>query len=342
MRRAKSRGMRQMALVFGLMLLAVLLLAACGGDDGDAGDQADSGSPNVVAAAPDEADVAADDTAGDAAAGVPDAGNDPAPQATETEPLAARVNGQPISLAVFERELERFTVGMVLEPADQAAFEATVLDAMIEQIVIEQAAVAMGIVATDADIDAELAVQSELAQANGATLEEIVAAQLYTMDEYRALLHTLLVVQQVRDEVTQDVPAFAVQVHSRHILVADEATARDLIAQVQGGADFAQLATQYSLDESSAALGGDLGWVAEGVLFQPEVEAAIFSLTLGQLAPEPVHSSLGYHVVQTLERVEDRPLSQAALAERKQQVFLDWLAAQVTMAEIERFVGAAN
>lgn len=337
MRGAKSRGMRQMALVLGL-LLAALLLAACGGDDAGADDQADNRSPDVGEAAPDNAAVAVDDQAGNA----PDADNDPALQATPAEPLAATVNGQPITLAAFERELERFTLGMAMEPADQAAFEATVLDAMIEQVVIAQAGVDLGIVVVDADVDAELAVQAELAQANGGTLEEIVAAQLYTMDEYRAMLHTLLVVQQVRDEVTRDVPAAALQVHSRHILVADEATAQNLIAQIQGGADFAQLATQHSLDESSAAVGGDLGWVAEGVLFQPEVEAAIFSLPPGQLAPEPVQSNLGYHVVQTLERVEDRPLSQAALAERKQQVFLDWLAAQVAAADIVWYAGVAN
>lgn len=338
MRGAKSHGLRRWALIIGWLLL-VLLLAACGGDDGD--DSAgDGGSSNVVQAASNNTGADTVSTTDNAASG-PAEGDTAALQGTPAQELAALVNGQPITIAEFEREVERLTVGMDLEPANQAAFEATVLDSMIEQVVIEQAAAEMGIVVTEADVDAELDVQSDLAQANGATLEEIVTAQLYTMDEYRELVRKLLVVQAVRDVVT-DIPPYALQVHSRHILVADEATARDLIAQLQNGADFAQLATSYSLDESSAASGGDLGWVARGVLFQPEVEAAIFSLQPGELAPEPVHSSLGYHVVQTLERVEDRPLSQAALAERKQQVFLDWLAERVAQSEIERFVGAAN
>jgi parvulin-like peptidyl-prolyl isomerase len=75
---------------------------------------------------------------------------------------------------------------------------------------------------------------------------------------------------------------------------------------------------------------------------QKEVEDAIFSLEPGQIYPEPVRSSLGYHIVQTLERVNDRPLSQAALAEKKQQAFLNWLDSQRQSAVIERFVGVGS
>ena len=260
-----------------------------------------------------------------------------APQATD-EPLAARVNGQPITMAAFERERQRRLQGLEAQPATQAAFDAAVLDAMIDQVLIEQAAPRLGITVSDAEVDAELALQEELAAANGTTLEDMLAAQLYTLDEYRDVLRGLLLAQKV-GEVVADVPPTAEQVHARHILVADEATARDLIAQLQQGADFAQLAMEYSLDASSAPSGGDLGWVPRGVLLQPEVEDAIFALAEGELAPEPVRSSLGYHVVQTLERVQDRPLSQALLAERKQRAFQEWLAVERENAVIERYIG---
>lgn len=259
-------------------------------------------------------------------------------QPTE-EPLAARVNGEPITLAAFVRERERRALGMAVEPATQDAFDAQVLAAMIDQVLINQGAANAGIVITDEEIDAELAVQVELAAAGGTTLEEVAAAQLYTMDEYRAVIRDMLTVQKLSD-VVADVSPYAEQVHSRHILVTDQVLARDLIAQIEAGADFAQLATQYSLDSSTARLGGDLDWVSEGDLLQPEVERAIFALEPGELASYPVQSSLGYHVVQTLERVEDRPLSAAALAEKRQNAFLAWLEGQRQMATIERFVGA--
>ncbi len=295
--------------MIGVVLIGVTL-AACGGD----------GSESVAAdRAPNVSNM--DDT----------------PQFTD-EPLAARVNGQPITMTAFQRERQRRLQGLDAQPATQAAFDASVLDAMIDQVLIEQAAPRLGVMVSDDEIDAELGLQEELAAANDTSLEAMLAEQLYTMDEYRQVLRGLLLAQKVSD-VVANVPPTAEQVHARHILVADETTARDLIAQLQQGADFAQLAMEYSLDASSAPSGGDLGWVPRGVLLQPEVEDAIFALGEGELAPEPVRSSLGYHVVQTLERVQDRPLSQALLAERKQRAFQEWLAVERENAVIERYIG---
>ena len=179
--------------------------------------------------------------------------------------------------------------------------------------------------------------QAELAEANGTTLDAVLEAQLYTLDEYREVVRDVLLVQAM-SEIVATVPNTALQVHARHILVADEATAGELLNQLQGGADFAQLATQYSLDSSSAPSGGDLGWVPRGVLLQKAIEDTIFALEPGQVAPDPVQTSLGYHVVQTLERVEDRPLSAADVAQARQRLFLDWLETQREAAEIERFI----
>ncbi len=316
---ALRSDLRRFAWLIALTLAVVALLAGCGGKS--------SGEPSSERQAP-----------GGGAGDVPV--NTPQQVQPTEEPLAARVNGEPITLAAFVRERERRTLGMTVEPATQDAFDAQVLAAMIDQELINQGAAREGIVISDEDVDAELAIQTELATAGGTTLEEVAAAQLYTMDEYRAVIRDMLTVQKLSD-VVADVSPYAEQVHSRHILVTDQALARDLIAQIEAGADFAQLATQYSLDGSTARLGGDLDWVSEGDLLQPEVERAIFALEPGELALYPVQSSLGYHVVQTLERVEDRPLSATALAEKRQNAFLAWLEGQRQMAVIERFVGAA-
>ena len=260
------------------------------------------------------------------------------PTQTPEEALAARVNGRAILLADFERERERRTLGLTVEPATAAAFEADVLQTMIDQVLIEEAAELQGITVTDEEVEAELSLQRTIAEENDMSFEEILAAQLYTVDEYREALRDMLLAQKV-SEVIAPVSPMAEQVHSRHILVADEATARMLLDQLNQGADFAQLAMQYSLDGSTAHTGGDLDWVSEGDLLQPEVEAAIFALQPGQRAPDPVRSSLGYHIIETLERVEDRPLSQAALAQKKQKAFLAWIEGQRAAATIERFVG---
>ena len=100
-----------------------------------------------------------------------------------------------------------------------------------------------------------------------------------------------------------------------HILVEDEATANDLKAQLDAGADFATLAEENSTDTGSATQGGDLGCQAPGT-FVPEFEAAIDDATIGEVT-EPVQTEFGYHLilvsskgVQSLEEVQDQIRSQ--------------------------------
>lgn len=87
--------------------------------------------------------------------------------------------------------------------------------------------------------------------------------------------------------------------HARHIMVQDEATADQIIAELQGGADFATLAAERSQDPGSASQGGDLGWQPKGA-FVPEFEAAGFSAELNK--PVKVQSQYGWHVIEVLER----------------------------------------
>jgi len=84
--------------------------------------------------------------------------------------------------------------------------------------------------------------------------------------------------------------------------IADEAVAKDSIFKiyelVKAGNDFAELAMQYSQD-NSASNGGDLGYVKKGRMV-PEFENAVFSLKVGEIS-EPVKSKFGYHII----KVED-------------------------------------
>ena len=203
-----------------LALVSSGVLAACAGDNSSAS----SGSKPS-----DAANVAPAAQTNPTAAPVQ-------PTQTPEEALAARVNGQPILLVDFERERERRALGLTVEPATAAAFDAAVLQTMIDQALIEQAAEREGIAVTDEEVEAELAIQRDIAAQNGQSLEEILAAQMYTVDEYREALRDMLLAQKV-SEVVAPVSPMAEQVHSRHILVADEATARMLLDQLNQGAD---------------------------------------------------------------------------------------------------------
>ncbi len=102
------------------------------------------------------------------------------------------------------------------------------------------------------------------------------------------------------------------QVHARHILLsvdqaagpgadaAAKARADSLLNALRAGADFAELAKQFSQDPGSGRNGGDLGWFGRGQMVKPFEDAA-FALQPGQIS-QLVQTQFGYHIIQTQER----------------------------------------
>lgn len=126
------------------------------------------------------------------------------------------------------------------------------------------------------------------------------------------------------------------RVHARHILLSTtnkpkdeipkiQAKAEDLLKQIRGGADFAQLAQKNSDDPGSAAKGGDLGWVVRGQMVK-NFEDTVFALKPKEVS-NVVTTEYGFHIIQVLEKepARLRPLDEVkgeiATALRNQQVF---------------------
>lgn len=87
-----------------------------------------------------------------------------------------------------------------------------------------------------------------------------------------------------------------------HILVDDEEKAKDLINQLNDGADFAELAKENSSD-STAQNGGSLGKISKGQMV-PEFEEAAFALEEGKYSEEPVKTKYGYHIIKVTKKPE--------------------------------------
>lgn len=87
---------------------------------------------------------------------------------------------------------------------------------------------------------------------------------------------------------------------ARHILVETEDQAKKIIADLNKGAKFDDLAKKLSKDPGSGANGGDLDWAAPAS-FVPEFSEAMMKLGKGQTTAVPVKSQFGYHVI----RVDD-------------------------------------
>ena len=92
------------------------------------------------------------------------------------------------------------------------------------------------------------------------------------------------------------------QAKARNILVEDEKTANDIIAQLKnlkGDAltkKFAELASQKSIDKGSAAHGGELGWFDQNQMVKPFADA-VFSMANGTVSTKPVKTQFGYHII---------------------------------------------
>ena len=95
-----------------------------------------------------------------------------------------------------------------------------------------------------------------------------------------------------------------------HILVEDEETAKDLIAQLEDGADFAELAKENSTDTASAENGGSLGEVNADSGLDETFYAAAEELAEGEYTTTPVETSFGYHIIKMDEKPEKGTLEE--------------------------------
>lgn len=94
------------------------------------------------------------------------------------------------------------------------------------------------------------------------------------------------------------------EIQARHILVADEKTAKEVKAKLDAGEKFEDLAKKYSTDPGSKDKGGDLGWFGPGKMVA-EFETAAYALDKGQVS-EPVKSEHGYHIIQVTDKKEKK------------------------------------
>jgi peptidyl-prolyl cis-trans isomerase SurA len=154
---------------------------------------------------------------------------------------------------------------------------------------------------------------------------------------------------KLADKRGNDTPVIVTQTHARHILlrlneVVSENDARnrleDLKDRVENGADFAELARLHS-DDTSAARGGDLGWISPGDTV-PEFERAMDALQPGRVSA-PFKTAFGWHVVQVLERREQdlsqdrqRLAARQAIRSRKaDEQWQEWVRQQRDKAYVE-------
>ncbi|MBO1111938.1 peptidylprolyl isomerase [Bordetella petrii] len=208
----------------------------------------------------------------------------------------ATVNGKAIS----QQSLDQFVKLLVSQGAtDSPQLREQVKQEMINRQIFVQAAEKDG-VAKQADVQTEI----ELAR-QGILVRALMADYLQKHP---------VTDQQIQAEYDKAKKQQAGQMEYkvRHILVEDEKTANDLLAQIKSNkSKFADLAKKNSKDPGSAAKGGDLGWAAPTNYVKPFADT-VSGLKKGQLADKPVQTQFGWHIIEVEDTrpVEFPPLDQ--------------------------------
>ncbi len=144
----------------------------------------------------------------------------------------------------------------------------------------------------------------------------------FTEAQYQRLFETQLLRQKLFEAITADTPHEEELIWARHILVADEETAKQVLERLNKGEDFAKVAQEVSMDPGSASQGGDLGWFGKGQMVAPFEEAA-YALQVGQIS-QPVQTTFGWHIIQLISHTT-QPLTAYRYDQVRQTAFEDFL-----------------
>ncbi|MEA2079809.1 MAG: peptidylprolyl isomerase, partial [Pseudomonadota bacterium] len=195
----------------------------------------------------------------------------------DTSPVLATVNGSPITEGVVELYEQQLQARRPGNPAGQDRM------AILEEV-----------------INLELARQGGEAQG----LDKDTKVQLQIDQQRRAVIATAAIQRELEanpvsdDElkkIYQEQAPSGAEYKARHILVKEEDEAKKLIAELDQGADFSELAKQHSTGPSGKS-GGELGWFSPKQMVAPFSEA-VSGMEKGSYTKQPVKTQFGWHII---------------------------------------------
>jgi peptidyl-prolyl cis-trans isomerase C len=235
-------------------------------------------------------------------------------------PVAVSINGEDITAAEFEVELARYQQAQTgmgntvsLETATQV-----VLDDMINSLLLEQGAAAVGFIVDDATLQSRIeALSAQMGGPDALTAWE--SSQGYTDAEFRSALRRQIAAAWMRDEVIGSISSTTEQVHVKQILFYNQTDAEQALGYLQSGWNFIDLAAQYD-----PVTTGELGWFPRGYIPSLAIEEAAFALQPGQYSAI-IQDEAGFHLIYVEDREPARLLSPDALVTLQEKAVQSWL-----------------
>jgi peptidyl-prolyl cis-trans isomerase C len=227
------------------------------------------------------------------------------PLSAQSDPVVARVNGMEIrqsDLAMAEED-----VGPQLQQLQQMPPEAKreyLITYLGDLLTVSKAAE-----------DKKLGDSAEFKRKLALVRNKLLMETLLTAEAKTATTDAAM--RKVYEEAVKQMSAEQ-EVHARHILVESEDEAKNILADLKKGGDFAAIAKEKSQDPGSAPNGGDLGFIGKGKTVKAFEDAA-YALKVGTYTEKPVQSEYGWHVIKVTETRKEAAPTFEAEAERIRQ-----------------------
>ena len=235
---------------------------------------------------------------------------------------------------------------------------AQLLESLIADKIINAEIKKENIEINDEDIEAQI---NEIKEAYGgeSAFKQAIESYGFTLDQIKDNIATNMKLKKLLEpsitieedamlnyfETNKDTFKQEEQVKASHILVETEETAKEVKEKLAGGADFAELAKEYSIDKSNSEKGGQLGFFGRGAMVQ-EFEEAAFSLELNTIS-EPVKTNFGYHIIKVEDKTEEKEanyeeskdkIKDILIEEQLPAVYDEWYAEKLTEYEITNYL----
>jgi len=304
---------RSISLFFVLILISSLVLVSCQTGAVDLSPTPEQADPSLTASLPEPTLT---------------------PTVTPTlEPAALQVNGEVVPIWRYEGELARYQAAY--PEAGPAEARAAVIDALVAETLLAQAARENGFTLSEEDLQARL---EELVAAAGGeqAFEAWLAQNHFDREQFTRALRSSMEASWQRDQIAASVPEEMEQIHARQILFDRRETADQYYQRYQNVSNFSEVFENHAW-QFDPLTGGDLGWFPPGYLTVPELDQALASLQAGQLT-SVVETELGYHIVYVIERGL-HPLSPDARLTLQRAAVEAWLQERLGQSQVEDFTG---
>ncbi len=195
--------------------------------------------------------------------------------------VVAEVGNEKVTVRDFQEFLERNPVGF-RTAQDEFDGKKKLLDSLINHTLLVQAAYAKHIDSSP-----------EVARILDANRSRFLLDALYHVRIDNKINVTEAELRQIYDDLQYQIRAF-------HILFDNPDTAQMVFNKLKAGANFEEMAYQYSIDPNARRDRGDMGYFIRGT-GPEEIERVIFKLDVGEITP-PFKSSYGYHIIKVVDK----------------------------------------